>query len=694
MKHLSIKNKKNHRNTAVSEVVGTILLLSIAVTLFSIVYISILGVPYSPPTPSSNIAYSFYDKNLTLTHVGGKPLDIDTEVRILINDELSNIYKVSDYLDPEEINWGLREQLIIDLTGDISDIDYSIDVQVIDVNSNSIVMMGEIIINNRPPIIYSPEPYNNQFFVSKSLARLNITISDPDNDAFSWSIETQPDIGNNSGLIQVYTENNFHCNISGLVNDIDYTWYVNTTDINGRSTDKTYTFTTGIIEPTVEYKDAIDNDSSNVDSISDRGTQTDFNNCKANITDTNVMIIKEYKPPTYETNDTIDDNTADKDTSEDKGTETDFINCKDTIPDTDEMTLLETDQGFTAIDENINVNGVTSDYTTWGTSGNSPWLTTDDSTNILTDNTNNMQRGWFTFDDITYTGSSYTVELYVDFDDGDGTDDCDWFIDWNDDGNADASGTFNNPTTTVMNTGTITGLDTATEINNARLRLDYKKSGSSGIMTIDHAYLNIQRAAVIDYELDMEYQFNNTKYNSDNKQICFYLTTSPTETLNVMYWDGSWISLGDITSSGWTNFTAEGLTSSTYNIKIKDQDQNNDLTQNSWTIDCMFLHTWNNSDYQIDFEYQFTDVNYSLDYEKLCIYVTSHTGTETLNINYWDGDSWESLGDITGTGWKNVTATGLTSSTYTIQLKGTIETSDQEQDDWSIDCIYLHTWSY
>ena len=692
MKQSLIKKIKNNKNRAVSEVVGTILLLGISVTLFSVIYTVILSTPYSPPTPISNIVYSLNDKNLTLTNVGGKQLDLDTEIKILINNTLYKTYKVGDYLDLNDTKWGIGDKIKIDLGEYSSDIDYSFEVQVIDVHSNSIVIMGKTSIKDRPPIISSPEPYNNQNNIAITLTSLNISISEPENDAFRWTIETTPNIGNNSGPMQIYTQNNFQCIISGLTDNTNYTWYVNATNINGKKAEKTFTFTTSMTEPTVDHKDPVDNNSSNVDSSSDKGTETDFNNCKDNKTDTHVMNIKEYKPPSYNNNDTVDDNTANKDLSADKGTETNFIHCKDINPDSDVMNLEETNQGTAAINENVNVNGVTSTYTTWGTSGTTPWLSADDATNIITGNANNQQRGWFTFDDTTATGSGFTVVLYVDFDAGDGDDDCDWIIDWNGDGTTDASGTFTNPTTAVMNTGAIPGLDTATEINNARMRLDYKSSGGKGIMSVDHAYLNIQRAEIIDYELDMEYQFNNTNYNSDNKQLCFYLTTNPSESLNITYWSGGWIGLGDITHSGWTNFTAKGLTNSIYNIRIIDKDQNNELTQHYWNIDCMFLHTWNNSDYQVDFEYQFIGANYSDMHEKLCIFVTSRTGTEQLNINYWDGDSWGLLGTITGTGWKNVTATGLTSSTYTIQLTDAIKTSDSEQGDWNIDCIYLHTW--
>jgi len=98
------------------------------------------------------------------------------------------------------------------------------------------------------------------------------------------------------------------------------------------------------------------------------------------------------------------------------------------------------------------------------------------------------------------------------------------------------------------------------------------------------------------------------------------------------------------------------------------------------------------TNYEIDFEYGWQNADWNEMNEEVCIYVGSHTGSEILNINYWVG-SWSSLGSITGTGWTNITATGLISSTYTIQLKGASESGDSSQDDWNIDLITLHTWT-
>ncbi|MGY5865825.1 MAG: hypothetical protein RTV41_14575, partial [Candidatus Thorarchaeota archaeon] len=97
---------------------------------------------------------------------------------------------------------------------------------------------------------------------------------------------------------------------------------------------------------------------------------------------------------------------------------------------------------------------------------------------------------------------------------------------------------------------------------------------------------------------------------------------------------------------------------------------------------------------KVNLEYQWTAATFDETYEEVCIYVGSHTGSENLTVNYWDGFAWNVLGTISIAGdWTNFTATGLTSSTYTIQLIGTSESSDSSKDLWNIDLITLHTWS-
>ncbi|MCK4565808.1 MAG: hypothetical protein KAU48_00725, partial [Candidatus Thorarchaeota archaeon] len=96
---------------------------------------------------------------------------------------------------------------------------------------------------------------------------------------------------------------------------------------------------------------------------------------------------------------------------------------------------------------------------------------------------------------------------------------------------------------------------------------------------------------------------------------------------------------------------------------------------------------------KVNVEYQWTSATYDITYENVSIYIDSHTGNDNLEVNYWDGFTWNALGTISTTGWTNFTATGLSSSTYTIQLLGSLESSDSTKDTWNIDLITLHTWS-
>jgi len=241
--------KKLSNNNAVNEILGTILLLGISVSIFSIVYISVLTFPYTPSTPSSNIYFSLDETKVVLTHYGGKELDLESEVRIIIGDEPPITVNVSDFLDDEDVDnyWGFGEQFVYnDTTGAV--LENSVVVTVIDIDSNSVVIIGKKLrTTNRAPVITSSSPSNGATGVSISISDLNINIFDPNSDNFDWTIETNPNIGSSSGTSE--SDGVKTCSISGLTEETTYTWYVNATDPSGSGewTNNTYTFTTGTL---------------------------------------------------------------------------------------------------------------------------------------------------------------------------------------------------------------------------------------------------------------------------------------------------------------------------------------------------------------------------------------------------------------------------------------------------------------
>lgn len=590
MNHAVLNQKKRH-NDSVTEIVGTLILLGIAVALFSVLYFLVFSFPSIPPTPSANIAFSLDETNITIIHNGGKPLTLDTDIRILVNNKLYNESEVQDYLNnSEKIDdyWGPGEAFTLNFSIDM--IAYPVQVMVIDVHTNSIVMMADLFNTNRPPEISSPNPANLASNVRPDIYHLRVTIFDPDGDEIDWTIEIPNATSNNTWHI---VGNEIYWNISLLNETTDYIWYVNATDPNGTGqwTRRVYTFSTGLHAPDLD---------TSVNTITSEPEDTlDITATGDDLLDNVTLYYRWSRYDNWDNiwgmnNDTVENAVSAVDGDPDIGVETDFVNAQDTIPGTDVMIIQEENIGSAIINEILIVNGVTSDYTSWPRFGSTPYLNADGDGNHVSGLTNAQQTGWYSFQDTTYLGTTATVTLYVDFDAGDGDDDCMWNIDWNNDGTVDASGMFNNPTTNIMS-AVVTGLGTFTEINNARLRLDYISTSGKGTMTVDYAYLNVQGTNPPSYRIDFEYQWTNAVYDREVENLSIYVSQKTgTENLIVNYWDeDSWEQLGTIQNTGWFNTTATGLTSSTYTIQLIDSNENGDTIQDSWDIDCIFLQTYN-----------------------------------------------------------------------------------------------------
>ena len=137
-----VKNRRE--GIAVTEVVGTMLLLLISVTCFSIVYVSVLSVPSTPPTPSANIACTVVGNKIILDHFGGDSLDLETKLMMTIGDvsvekTVGNINSTLSWDENNDQKWNMGEQLVY-IPGDLTD--KQVEIRIVDVESNSLVMMG------------------------------------------------------------------------------------------------------------------------------------------------------------------------------------------------------------------------------------------------------------------------------------------------------------------------------------------------------------------------------------------------------------------------------------------------------------------------------------------------------------------------------------------------------------------------
>ncbi|MBN2230047.1 MAG: hypothetical protein JW779_10715 [Candidatus Thorarchaeota archaeon] len=228
-------------------------------------------------------------------------------------------------------------------------------------------------------------------------------------------------------------------------------------------------------------------------------------------------------------------------------------------------------------------------------------------------------------------------------------------------------------------------------------KLDVSFTDGLYAMPIGNFTIHVTGTPATTEKIDLEYQWTSAMYSAPNEKVCIYIAShSGTETLNANYWNGfSWNSLGSITSTGWTNFTATGLTTSTYTIQLIGNSESSDSSKDTWNIDLITLHTWSTQtyNYKLDLEVQWSSANYTQASEELCIY-TGDLDSESIRVDVWTGSDWTNIAtDLTANTWNNFSISSwLTSSIFTIRFRGDIETGDLTQSSWEIDCSLIHIW--
>jgi len=134
---------------AVSDVIGTILLLGMAVSLFSVLSVIVLSYPFEENPPTVNLI-GYVDANeIVIEHRGGESLSFDTKIALVIDDALVYSSTVGDNLNETSSNndnyWNLGEYVLIDSTKDPINqniLDKQVEITIIDISSNSIVLSG------------------------------------------------------------------------------------------------------------------------------------------------------------------------------------------------------------------------------------------------------------------------------------------------------------------------------------------------------------------------------------------------------------------------------------------------------------------------------------------------------------------------------------------------------------------------
>lgn len=139
-----MKNKR--ANKAVSEVVGTAMLLGMAVALFALVQIIAMSVPFNPHPPSVRLVGYTDGDWVYITHHGGESLESDTRLLFTIDGDanesnVGTLLPLSNSSNGDTV-WNIGETLGYNHTSDLSGL--SVNIAIVDIKSNEIIMMSTL----------------------------------------------------------------------------------------------------------------------------------------------------------------------------------------------------------------------------------------------------------------------------------------------------------------------------------------------------------------------------------------------------------------------------------------------------------------------------------------------------------------------------------------------------------------------
>ena len=131
-------------NDGVNEIISTMLLLGIAVVIFSVVYFSLLSTPTPHVTPAVDMIAGIQELNgnysITIEHRGGEPVDVNSRFIVDIAGIRQPVTKLKDFIEhnDDEGNWNFGEQIIYPVEENLSGL--QVDTSIADIHSNSLVL--------------------------------------------------------------------------------------------------------------------------------------------------------------------------------------------------------------------------------------------------------------------------------------------------------------------------------------------------------------------------------------------------------------------------------------------------------------------------------------------------------------------------------------------------------------------------
>ncbi len=183
----------NHRNDAVSEIIGTVLLLAIALSMMTVVYFEVLTDDGPSPQTFIRIEGKVEGTNIIIEHMGGEPLNEDTWITMDLPDEEVKT-QIKDFLvdDNNDGYWNIGERLKKPFEYNLTVLDQytTSDIIAIDKISNSVVFMGPVSYNPVSDVSVTIDVDNHNPYINNNV-RITINVTSLGGDV------------NGSGFVQV-----------------------------------------------------------------------------------------------------------------------------------------------------------------------------------------------------------------------------------------------------------------------------------------------------------------------------------------------------------------------------------------------------------------------------------------------------------------------------------------------------------
>ncbi|UCC27610.1 MAG: hypothetical protein JSW29_05950, partial [Candidatus Bathyarchaeota archaeon] len=336
---------------------------------------------------------------------------------------------------------------------------------------------------------------------------------------------------------------------------------------------------------------------------------------------------------TADTEDHVDNNTSDVDLVSDRGTHSDFA-AQQYGPDTVYDSIGEQDVGGSGLVLRPNAVGKKSDWYPVGSTSN--WECVDESASdedtTFVNITEKSKKDFYNLQNhTTESGPISNVRVHVRAKGDLGAELNLRLVT----GLVEYQGQIHTLTTSYANYCDDWAVNPETLVDWTWSDIDALEAGfvSSTSSEVEHIvtqlYVNVTWGP--SYELDLEVQWASADYDKANEYLCIYGGPMGAEDIRVDVWNGSrWESLFADLGSGWNNVSVSTyLHSSAFTIRFKGGVEVDDAVRDTWNIDAAILHTWTG---QYAAEIEFTGVSDTYSWRQLNWTIVSAWTADSIDI--------------------------------------------------------------